>query len=444
MCNNFCTKCSEAGYCTECPIGYCLSNGNCNSISRVGGACIATYFPLFVQNVCICTSCLYPCLTCSNEQNCLSCVSGYLSDSRCASGCPTGFFGNDTSQKCETCSSSYSNCQVCTTSNCTICMLGFFLNQFESVSSAVCTSICPPKMYADSGFCQWCVSPCSTCTDQVGCLSCVAGYFLKGSSCVIQCSSGEYPNTLPNGTSICTGCITPCSTCTDASNCLSCIRVASANSIQFYYNGTNCAQACPSTYYPDHITLRCEKCLTPCNTCSSQSVCLSCALGFLNPSTSKCEQCSSGTYPDNASLSCLPCQLNCDMCLDASSCSHCTNSTYLFNGSCISAIQCANKSGYYLSESLATCAKCLSPCSTCLNETVCQTCLNGYMYYSTTCIVMCPDGYYGSSNNYSCLKCSPECLTCVENSTICLTCSNGYLYSRSTRKCLVSCPSKTY
>lgn len=337
-CSAVCTKCDSADHCTECVAGYCLSNGACNIIGQTNGACIATYFPLSVSNgSCFCTACMYPCLTCSSSSDCLSCVSGYLSASRCSTACPAGTFGDDSTQLCRTCSTLYPNCQICTSSNCTICQTSFYLNQFAANASLLCVSNCPFQMYADSGFCQWCISPCGNCSDQTACLSCVVGYMLKGTSCVSQCSSGEYPLALSSGIQICSLCVDPCETCTNASACLSCLR-ASNGGTQTYFNGSGCSVICPTTFYPDTVTLKCQKCLTPCLTCSAQSVCLSCLIGFLNSLTFKCEQCAAGSYPNTTTQLCMPCSSNCDMCLNSTSCSHCTNSTYLFNGLCITAL----------------------------------------------------------------------------------------------------------
>lgn len=142
-------------------------------------------------------------------------------------------------------------------------------------------------MYSSGNQCHWCVSPCSTCTDQLVCLTCVSSYSLNSTKCLRECGLGYYSTLALNGSQVCAACVSPCLTCSDAATCLSCLRIGNGSG-QTYYNGTNCAVTCSSGSYPDTITLRCEKCLSPCKSCTSQSNCLSCAVGFFNPTSLKC------------------------------------------------------------------------------------------------------------------------------------------------------------
>lgn len=148
ICQANCTACTTLSYCTNCIPGLCLFNGMCQT-----STCVDTYYALNVTGSCICTSCSYPCLTCSSQSVCLSCISGYLSDGKCNMGCPSGQFGNDTSQKCQNCSSLFNNCRVCLQIECLACITSFILDPY----AVACVVECPTTMYSKNDVCQWCI-----------------------------------------------------------------------------------------------------------------------------------------------------------------------------------------------------------------------------------------------------------------------------------------------
>ena len=114
--------------CYNCIIGYYLTGTTCT----------------------LCSTTMEGCSICSNSSICLSCVSGYY------------LYTSD--NKCHTCTSNVTNCQLCkfnTTSNvteCAECNEGYFLNASNSCN--FCT---------DSG--------CLSCSDNITCTRCQSGFY---------------------------------------------------------------------------------------------------------------------------------------------------------------------------------------------------------------------------------------------------------------------------
>ena len=68
-------------------------------------------------------------------------------------------------------------------------------------------------------------------------------------------------------------------------------------------------------------------------------------------------------------------------------------------------------SGMFGNSSSLICETCLSPCLTCHEfiGTKCTSCLTGYVYYDSTCLVQCPNGFYSDLNTSICLDCDNTC-----------------------------------
>lgn len=69
---------------------------------------------------------------------------------------------------------------------------------------------------------------------------------------------------------------------------------------------------------------------------------------------------------------------------------------------------------------------CLTPCATCSSETVCVTCLFGFMEGSGgggRCTNVCPEGRYGDKNTHVCEMCDKDCRTCLQAARTCTSCA---------------------
>ena len=126
----------------------------------------------------------------------------------------------------------------------------------------------------------------------------------------------------------------------------------------------------------------------------------------------------------------------CESCIySPSNCTSCYESYFLYNNTCSS--ECLEY--YYKKDSV--CEPCQSPCSTCTDLSLCQSCSSLYPYfYSSYCYNVCPSGSYPTSS-YNCTKCDSSCLVC-SSSEICSKCNSGYFLYEFT--CLKSCPAGYY
>lgn len=170
------------------------------------------------------------CQVCTSTA-CSACSLGYFYynngvETKCFKYCPSGFTEtrnysigslNNQSNYRDQCTPCPSNCSTCNFNICLFCMKGFTYYQGSCVIS------CPTSMFASQGSCFKCSPNCLTCSDSSTCLNCSAGYGLANKKCnpycintVVIASSGIQPC---NWT-----CASNCSTCfgPSFSQCLSC------------------------------------------------------------------------------------------------------------------------------------------------------------------------------------------------------------------------------
>lgn len=244
-CQAQCKTCASSYSCITCKSG-CLYSGQCPS------SCPSTSFFGQIDNVtntCSCQQCIYPCSTCSNSSVCLTCVDGYLYAGSCLVQCPTSYYGSSITGACTLCSLTYAQCLTCTSKACTLCNSGYY------ILNGVCLTSCPTYYYPSLQQCVICSAPCLTCSDPSTCLSCVSPYALLGSTCVMECSTGQLSQVI-NSITQCVSCTAPCLSCSlKPNNCTYCLY-------GFYlYNYqclTNCSSISPvNTYYSQSSTLAC-------------------------------------------------------------------------------------------------------------------------------------------------------------------------------------------
>ena len=403
----------------------------------------------------ICESCwgnsvgpYFTCETCSgpNNNQCLTCKSGtFLHLNQCLDPCPTGFWGDTSSNTCKPCWDSPTiapfTCLTCnspSSGGCTSCNSGHYL--YPSMQGQ-CLERCPDGFFANatSGACESCwvntvlnTDPrsCKTCASgpkSSECTSCTPGTFLHpntGGQCVLPCPDGFWQDIYTHTCRACwSSAVSPysCATCDGAhsENCLTC------NPGSYLHNG-QCINPCPDGFWGDNSTLQCKPCSTtpfPCKTCDAgtSSNCSSCNPGtFLYPmSYGSClDVCPDGFYADNSDWKCKPCY----------------------------------SSGV---KNKSACATCIGPLAT-----NCTTCFASTTYYSiyyspvdNSCVRTCPGGYYADTSpppNNQCRKCyqynppthlSGTCATCSgPDSYQCLSCNSSQFLDSTTSTCVNSCP----
>ncbi|KAL4506331.1 hypothetical protein ABPG73_017065 [Tetrahymena malaccensis] len=404
ICPNECTSCfdtSSQTICNGCIDGYYLREG-------------------------VCKSCQFPCKTCLNLTDCLSCSENYnlneqnqTCDPICHNTCKTCSFPSKSNaclecndgyflskKRCIPCSSSCATCDT-TGKNCLTCAEGYIYSHVYNS----CQFICNPS--------------CKTCLPESpnSCLTCKSGYYQMENMCI--------------------KCEPPCSTCEiQSTNCLSCIKnyvydeVTRTCSPQCYPTCSFCTSPnsnfsctkCKDGYYLSAFN-QCLPCSPPCLTCSiNANKCLSCIDTYKFDSLFK--------------ICMIICDSTCATCtqpLKSTSCSSCDDQHVLINNQCLPCQQpCAS-----CSITTTNCTSCqknytLNPqtnqCKSLCHQS-CKTCL--YPYSDTSCS-SCNEGYYLNNNN-QCLQCQIPCQNCYQAATQCKSCIEGYILDQNTLECVLNC-----
>lgn len=437
------------------------------------------------------TFCTFPCRECpsSSRSVCLSCYPAssnltnriYLFQSQCVATCPSGYIAENITHTCSPC---VLPCYECSgvVNYCTSCVPNstfVYLNRTDTTST--CLSSCPVYMYADltqvPALCVNCVSPCSKCTTISICQTCVASYYLYGTSCLASCPANTTVlindtcyncsaaclqcsvtvtnctacaaskflyagacystcpgNLIPIGSS-CVSCDTSCRTCSvTVTNCSSCFT----NSSLSYYYGHMCLGACPDFYYSDSffVCQSCDSLNMGCKNCSSPTACLSCDSGFVLLSLRCLNQTPAGYL--NISGVAVACEGDCATCsLTLTNCTSC-RTLNLYDNTC----QQECPTGTVALNRV--CQLCTYPCLTCTNiSTVCNSCYSNSSLYllNNQCVnaSSCPAFTYADTITLSCLSCVSPCSLCRGSST-CTTCVAGFFFVNSTSTCETSCP----
>lgn len=222
-------------HCTQCAANYFLFNSSCISLCTT---------PTLFTNETASTG-LGHCYECSSIPHCISCSSTGCSQ------CEGGYFLNSTGVGiCQLCSSVLNKCLNCSDSaTCTNCATLYIIN------SGKCVPDCKGS----------CLAGCATCEGLNCdlCLSCPTGKNLYQQSCLIQCPFGYYSYNDSFG-QVCGVCNPSCRSCSGplSTNCLSC------NIPQYLFNNT-CVDTCPSRFhYADSINYICPSCYQTCLRCT--------------------------------------------------------------------------------------------------------------------------------------------------------------------------------
>lgn len=356
-CDFNCISCSHVspGVCYQCAEGYTLVGQNCMACSGNCKTCsssdLTTCYSCYSNanlytnlKTTVCTACNSTCLTCStlDHNNCTSCpVGSYLNttENKCYKGCPLNCEQCSNSTVCVTCLSGYttntqgqcvpclSNCRMCSSNSpalCLNCGEGFYL------SGSTCKPCGPNCLECNQYGCTTCVSgfyvtsaltctpvcnyPCTTCsaTNPNVCFSCLAGFVYNQTTqncmttnCTQNCQFCSPMQVLVNG---------QCVTCQTRVACLRC-------------NTTNLTQCltCFDGYFLNVNENMCETCPTGCSSCSSPTNCLSCVSGYV----STIQSADSPVY-------CQACQFPCKTCfMNPQSCLTCQTNYTLSGWQCI-------------------------------------------------------------------------------------------------------------
>ena len=290
----FASKCTgaTASLCSACNTGYYLQPSPNHTVCN--NTCPSGYFEASSNNTCV--KCTAPCTECSAASTqCTACAATYYlqpTTPTCLQTCPNGSFKNLSTLNCDNCTTACSKCGDSTATNCSSCSTGYYLQ--PSPDDTTCNNSCPSGFYGDASTntCIQCTTACTKCSDGTAtqCSACNATYYLQPAphptTCTNTCPSGYYEVSSSN---TCGQCTSPCSDCnSSATQCSSCVAT--------YYlqpnGGTTCLQSCPAGYYEDSSTTLCGQCTSPCSNCSGSAThCSTCvATYYLQPSSPTCLQ----------------------------------------------------------------------------------------------------------------------------------------------------------
>jgi proprotein convertase subtilisin/kexin type 5 len=212
--------------------------------------------------------------------------------------------------------------------NCTKCPNLSYKN--TSDSSGSCVSSCPSGYYGDNST-NWCVAcdnNCKTCNDQYAenCSSCKSATYWFVSICVgaNKCPNGTYANSYGSASSapVCTICSVNLNCYTCYYNTTSSALLCSSCKVGYYINTTTgvCSSSCPSNYFASVASSSCIQCDASCLTCSSITnyACVTCPVNInvlQNSTGTYClATCPTQYYYNNGSNYCKQCYSSCITC----------------------------------------------------------------------------------------------------------------------------------
>lgn len=259
---------------TGCPAGF-YPNSNLN-------LCNPCYQNIPPSTWGSCASCTGP-----QYNDCEGCLDGYnyhVPSKTCVVNCPTGTFANTTTKLCDPCfqatASSSSDQQSCFTcngplvNNCLSCYPGIYYYP----QGLRCVTTCPIGSYPNTitNVCDSCADSCASCIgpSSTECTSCGSGLFLdiSTSSCVGSCPNGTYPDAQ---TRVCEPCYTAkigdgqfsCATCNGPlpTQCLTC-----RTGLALITSTSTCSDTClcDNGYFYDPDKGICGSCHSSCTYCT--------------------------------------------------------------------------------------------------------------------------------------------------------------------------------
>lgn len=211
-----------------------------------------------------CHDCDSSCVTCTGptKTNCTSCQGVKFFDTLtqlCSYECPSGYFGDEHSGVCKSCSP---GCKLCHGSNnCKRCNAGLLL------VSKRCQNHCPSGTYkTPTNTCEPCDVSCEECNSlPTQCIKCKDHEMLSEQTCVAVCPKGTF---LEASAKKCFKCDESCEECSGplSNECTKCNK----SSVKV---GSRCLKECPTQYYYNRATEQCQPCDYYCHTCEGGNGC---------------------------------------------------------------------------------------------------------------------------------------------------------------------------
>ena len=435
--------CASATVITSCQTGYYLTQNslfclacpsNCQSCPSSNTVC-ASCFSGYYLNSSICYACsLANCLTCSfvsSNQYCLTCnTSLYASLGTCRS-CPSNCNKCISTTTCTTCAQGYylvaGGCVLATSSidncntyqnatSCATCLSSYYLSNSLCYSCSILCTICYGLHF---GACTACVST-ATLFNQM----CLVNNYISNTVYQLYYSFPSASSVLTQGTQDCNHYLYSGTTITLGFNGLATSKItikwrlfsiggSSTYNLVWSNSGTN-----QTTTYSTSSSS--GQAFPLCSSNSSQLYYLH--IGSQTLSTIKINNSLSLTTNNGISLGvqevlvvgtkcnslCIECSdVICTQCLmsnlytqDAYCVYSCSSGYYIYinSSSTTNPNTCVQQcpTGTYALSTNLSCAQCVSPCLSCLNQNFCLSCIASYfLTQQNTCQQICPYQYYG-------------------------------------------------
>eukprot|EP01022_Parablepharisma_sp_SALTPOND_P020107 TRINITY_DN356_c0_g1_i6.p1 TRINITY_DN356_c0_g1~~TRINITY_DN356_c0_g1_i6.p1 ORF type:complete len:1096 (+),score=69.50 TRINITY_DN356_c0_g1_i6:1905-5192(+) len=425
-CIENCKTCTTSADCSDCILGYYLSEGKCVALgsncltgSKDGcSLCKAGYYVDATTKAC--KDCPANCQQCSSDTVCGTCNTGmywdataqkctngiahcaYPADANTCNACDVGYYLYVDSNEKHTCKEGPTNCvSIYVPGSCKKCDIiginGYTGTKSYYLDTTTTTAECKAMD----------VDHCVETTSGSDCQKCAGFYFLekkchpkidncikaKTSTKCETCATNYYLTTAGK----CEPCTSGCAKCTGPkkSECSEC----KTGFLKSEYNCEKCIEGCKDCstkkgecvtcydgYYKDTTDNN------KCKLCESGANCKTCTTG------TGCESCEDGKYKDTADGNkCKPCEAgaNCKTCTTGTGCESCSD-------------------GYYKDTSDGNkCKACQSGanCKECGTDTKCTNCYTGY--------------FVDNTDDKKCNPLPTNCISATDTET-CTACKEGY------------------
>ena len=236
QCGTYCASCFNSTICFTCLPGFSFTS---------------TY-------QCV-MRCAYPCATCSttNPSACTSCQAGFNLNSG-SNSCSTTCMANSTS--CNICPFGFSLNVMNSSQTCVMCTAASSCARCDSTDPSICISCVFGSYLGNASTCLLCSTGCNNCLNLNTCFSCMMGYvailpatLVTGGSITQVLTNAAQSNNIVYQPVMCAACMSPCMTCiNNPSSCISCVAGFSLRGTvcisSFYYGVKVTFDVNPSTF----------------------------------------------------------------------------------------------------------------------------------------------------------------------------------------------------
>jgi proprotein convertase subtilisin/kexin type 5 len=382
ICKPGCEKCHDQYRCKLCVHDLYLKGNECIPCSNPGEFRDKRDDLVSSLTVNVCRDCMSHCVRCQEENVCQACSEDFvLTKGRCQQCNNPGEIKVTTEAGEESCVICQRDCQRCATQSiCRSCMDGYY------ISDGQCTLCNEPGLRKSKDpfgidICTKCQINCHKCDAMNRCLNCQAGYYLLKGVCV-QCNDlGQVRSVTHDGITICKVCSERCAVCLTEDSCGRCFD-------SFFLKEGKCVACDKPWEIINESSQTCNDCTDNCQKCGSNQHCQVCHVGYYINS-GRCYPCRPG---DNLLFStCVNCRVRgCSVCRNAQSCAQCLPDYHLL-GEGEACVPC-NEEGQFayidpLKRHTSRCVACADFCHTCLTESICKTCKEGFYKLKGRCVV---------------------------------------------------------